>query len=53
MMKGKEEIEWQDRSWRILGNKGLLEYDDWYALFVVGTAVGYGDGGLAQRRREL
>jgi hypothetical protein len=28
-MWGREEIEWQDRSWRLLGNKGQVECDDW------------------------
>ena len=28
-MRGKEEIEWQDRSWRLLENKGQVEVDDW------------------------
>src|ERR1700710_985552 len=28
-MRGREEIEWQDRSWRLLENKGQVECDDW------------------------
>ncbi|KAI8659620.1 hypothetical protein LRP88_06189 [Fusarium phalaenopsidis] len=36
-MHGREEIEWQDRSWRLLENKGQLETDDWT---VVGAGVG-------------
>ncbi|XWW95608.1 hypothetical protein V2A60_003573 [Cordyceps javanica] len=28
-MWGREHIEWQDRSWRLLENKGQLETDDW------------------------
>ncbi|KAL2059950.1 hypothetical protein VTL71DRAFT_10105 [Oculimacula yallundae] len=28
-MYGKEDIEWKDRSWRLLENKGQLECDDW------------------------
>jgi hypothetical protein len=28
-MWGREEIEWQDRSWRLLENQGQLEVDDW------------------------
>ncbi|CAM6098033.1 unnamed protein product [Calypogeia fissa] len=28
-MWGREEIEWQDRSWRLLENRGQLECDDW------------------------
>lgn len=38
-MRGREEIEWQDRSWRLLENKGQLETDDW-------TAVGGGVGAV-------
>ena len=33
-MKGREEVEWQDRSWRLLGNRGQQELDLW----------GYGGG---------
>ncbi|KAH7054365.1 hypothetical protein B0J12DRAFT_451350 [Macrophomina phaseolina] len=29
LMRGKEEIEWLDRSWRILANKGQVEVDWW------------------------
>lgn len=42
-MYGKEEIEWSDRSWRILGNKGQVETDD---FSLVGAAVGAGLVGL-------
>ncbi len=28
-MWGREPIEWQDRSWRLLESKGQLETDDW------------------------
>ncbi|KAF3483686.1 uncharacterized protein GIQ15_03010 [Arthroderma uncinatum] len=30
-MWGKEDIEWQDRSWRLLENKGQCEADTWIA----------------------
>lgn len=36
-MRGKEEIEWQDRSWRLLENKGQVECDWW---LLGGAAVG-------------
>ena len=36
-MYGREEIEWQDRSWRLLENKGQVETDDWS---LVGTLAG-------------
>lgn len=28
-MRGREEIEWQDRSWRLLENRGQVECDWW------------------------
>ena len=28
-MWGREDIEWSDRSWRLLENQGQLEVDDW------------------------
>ncbi|KAI0337209.1 hypothetical protein BDW22DRAFT_1364374 [Trametopsis cervina] len=31
-MHGKEDIEWRDRSWRLLENKGQMELDTWQAL---------------------
>jgi hypothetical protein len=36
-MRGREEIEWLDRSWRLLENRGQVETDDWVA---VGTGAG-------------
>ena len=36
-MYGREDIEWRDRSWRLLQNPGQVEVDDWS---VVGTATG-------------
>jgi hypothetical protein len=39
-MWGREKIEWQDRSWRLLENKGQVECDDWtYAGVAAGAAV--------------
>ncbi|KAI1332050.1 hypothetical protein F5Y16DRAFT_212639 [Xylariaceae sp. FL0255] len=39
-MWGREEIEWQDRSWRLLESKGQLETDDWtYGGMVAGLAA--------------
>jgi len=38
-MRGKEAIEWKDRSWRLLRNKGQLECDDWsYGGMILGVA---------------
>lgn len=42
-MWGREEIEWQDRSWRLLENKGQVECDDW-------TYAGMAAGALASVR---
>ncbi|OAA67634.1 hypothetical protein ISF_03810 [Cordyceps fumosorosea ARSEF 2679] len=39
-MRGRERIEWQDRSWRLLENRGQLETDDW-------TCAGMGGGAAA------
>ena len=37
-MRGRAEIEWQDRAWRLLENQGQLECDDWtYAGMAAGT----------------
>jgi len=39
-MWGREEIEWKDRSWRLLENKGQVETDDWtYGGMAVGLAA--------------
>jgi hypothetical protein len=43
-MLGKERIEWEDRSWRLLENKGQVECDDW-------TYTGMLAGSLAAVRR--
>lgn len=40
-MKGKEEVEWQDRSWRLLGNRGQQEMDLWGYAGGVGGGVGW------------
>ena len=43
-MTGREEIEWKDRSWRLMQNKGQLECDDWsYG----GAAAGIGAAALS------
>ena len=47
-MYGREEIEWRDRSWRLLEHRGQLETDDWtYA----GAAAGLGAVAVARRNR--
>ncbi|KAI1180848.1 hypothetical protein F4777DRAFT_175014 [Nemania sp. FL0916] len=39
-MWGREEIEWKDRSWRLMENKGQLETDDWtYGGMAAGLAA--------------
>jgi hypothetical protein len=38
-MWGRETIEWQDRSWRLLGSKGQVECDDWTYSGMAGSAV--------------
>ncbi|KAF4977935.1 hypothetical protein FZEAL_5606, partial [Fusarium zealandicum] len=47
-MWGREEIEWQDRSWRLLENQGQVETDDWTAVGAgVGAAMGARLGSVA------
>ncbi|MCJ1475819.1 hypothetical protein MMC13_004483 [Lambiella insularis] len=42
-MWGKEEIEWQDRAWRLLENKGQVETDTWgYVGLGVGAVACWG-----------
>ena len=41
-MWGREDIEWKDRSWRILVNKGQNQEDDWSLGGIVLGAVGMG-----------
>ncbi|MCJ1421311.1 hypothetical protein MMC32_007674 [Xylographa parallela] len=50
-MWGREEIEWQDRSWRLLENKGQQEVDAWGIIGAgVGALMGIGGRtGLVER----
>jgi len=48
-MWGKDHVEWQDRTWRLLGNKGQVEVDNW---ILGGEAVG-GVAALVAARRGL
>ncbi|KAL8831218.1 MAG: hypothetical protein Q9170_005389 [Blastenia crenularia] len=41
-MWGREHVEWQDRSWRILANKGQNREDDWSLGGIILGAVGMG-----------
>ncbi|KAL8927231.1 MAG: hypothetical protein Q9208_002407 [Pyrenodesmia sp. 3 TL-2023] len=41
-MWGREEIEWKDRSWRLLGNQGQNHEDEWSFGGAVLGAVGMG-----------
>ncbi|KAL8997502.1 MAG: hypothetical protein Q9188_006316 [Gyalolechia gomerana] len=41
-MWGREKVEWQDRSWRILANKGQNREDDWSFGGLILGAVGMG-----------
>lgn len=48
-MWGREEIEWKDRSWRLLENKGQVEVDDWtYGGMALGLV-----SAVASGRRNL
>ncbi|KAG8631219.1 hypothetical protein KVT40_000359 [Elsinoe batatas] len=50
-MVGREEIEWRDRSWRLLENEGQMEVDGWSCLGMIGMGglVGMGAGRGAVR----
>ncbi|CAF9914422.1 hypothetical protein IMSHALPRED_001906 [Imshaugia aleurites] len=39
-MWGREEIEWRDRAWRLLENRGQVEVDGWGVVGAVGGGVG-------------
>lgn len=48
-MRGREEIEWQDRSWRLLENKGEVD-TDWETIGATGIGV---LAGVAAARKAL
>lgn len=39
-MYGREEIEWKDRSWRLLESRGQNQTDEWSVAGMLGGAVG-------------
>ncbi|GIK06581.1 hypothetical protein Aspvir_002231 [Aspergillus viridinutans] len=49
-MAGKERIEWQDRSWRLLENKGQVEVDNWSTW---GMLVGIGTTTAMMRKNGM
>lgn len=49
-MWGKEEIEWRDRSWRLLENERQMEVDD---FSLGGMVLGVGALALAVRRGKI
>ena len=49
-MYGREEIEWKDRSWRLLENKGQVEVDSW---MLSGAAIGAVAVGVSGRSGKL
>ena len=49
-MQGREDIEWSDRSWRLLSNTGQVEIDNW---ILGGTAMGATAAFLASRTGRL
>jgi len=49
-MLGREDIEWKDRSWRLLENKGQVECDNWtYAGMAAGAVAAARGGALGWR----
>lgn len=49
-MWGREEIEWRDRAWRLLENKGQVEVDNWG---LAGMGMGLGGVGVLLRRKGV
>jgi len=49
-MQGREDIEWSDRSWRLLTNKSQVEVDNW---ILGGTAMEATAAFLASRSGRL
>lgn len=46
-MRGREDVEWADRSWRLMGHPGQLECDDFtYGGAVLGVAAAAAAGGV-------
>ena len=56
-MYGREGIEWKDRSWRLLENKGQVEVDDWslggIVVGLMAVVVGRGEGQVLGWRRVV
>jgi hypothetical protein len=48
-MWGRESIEWNDRSWRLLENKGQVEVDDWSLGGTIAGLAGVYGSGVARR----
>jgi len=49
-MFGREEIEWKDRAWRLMENKGQLECDDWtYSAMALSAAAAVGSKNIRGR----
>jgi len=49
-MWGREEVEWQDRSWRLLENRGQMELDNW---LLAGSGLGAATALVALQRGAL
>ena len=49
-MWGREDVEWQDRSWRLLENKGQMELDNW---LLAGSGLGAAAAAVVLRRGAL
>ncbi|TGO70375.1 hypothetical protein BOTNAR_0001g00510 [Botryotinia narcissicola] len=53
-MYGRTDIEYQDRSWRLLENKGQIESDDWmYGDMIVGALWKFKPGSLVDWRARV
>lgn len=49
-MANADPVRWQDRSWRLLGNKGQVEVDDWSVAGMALAVVAIGAGAPVRRR---
>ncbi|SPO05002.1 uncharacterized protein DNG_07687 [Cephalotrichum gorgonifer] len=44
-MWGRQDIEWQDRSWRLMANSGQLSVDDWTYPSMIAAVLAAGASG--------
>lgn len=52
-MRGRDLVEWQDRSWRLLGSEGQVETDDWTAAGAAAGAAAWAAGAARGGGRRM